>query len=106
MSSVRVTADFFPTLGITPILGRNFTEAEMRGEPRVVILSNRLWQSRFESNPQIIGQTIRLSRQAWTVIGVLPAGFQHIGGAFRSPFQGDTVALWWPLRLDLPGNGQ
>jgi macrolide transport system ATP-binding/permease protein len=106
MASVRVTADFFPTLGITPMLGRNFTESEMRGEPRVVILSNRLWQSRFDGNPQIIGQTIRLNRQDWTVIGVLPAGFQHIGGAFRSPLQGDTVALWWPLRLDLPGNGQ
>jgi macrolide transport system ATP-binding/permease protein len=99
LSGVRVTGDFFPTLGVTPMLGRNFEESETRGVARVVILSHPLWASKFQSDVGIIGKTIRLNREAWTVVGVLPPGFQHVGGAYRSPLQGDTVAVWWPLDL-------
>ena len=42
-----------------------------------------------------------LDRDSWTVVGVLPAGFQHVGGAYRSTLQGDTVAIWRPLGLDV-----
>lgn len=104
LTAVRITDDFFPTLGVAPALGRNFTAAEMHGNVRVVMLSNRIWRTRFNSDPNIAGRTIRLNREAWTVVGVLPAGFQHVGGTYRSPLQGDTVALWWPLGLDLPNN--
>lgn len=55
--------------------------------------------------PGIVGRTIRLNRENWTVIGVLPAGFEHVGGAYRSPLQGESVALWWPVSLDLPDQG-
>jgi predicted permease len=105
LSAVRVSHRFFPTLGVQPMLGRNFDESEMRGAPRVVILSHSLWVNRFERDPSIVGRTIRLNRQNWTVIGVLPPGFEHVGGAYRSPLQGETVALWWPAGLDLPDNG-
>jgi predicted permease len=106
ITTVAVTDDFFPTLGVQPALGRNFLPSEMVRASRVVILSHTLWKTRFGSDPHIVGKPIRLSRENWTVIGVMPAGFQHVGGNFRSPLQGDTVGLWSPLGLDLPPNGQ
>ncbi|HEY6393321.1 MAG TPA: ABC transporter permease [Bryobacteraceae bacterium] len=101
LATVRITDDFLPTLGVSPALGRNFLPAEMRRGVHVVILSHTLWKSRFHADPQIVGKTIRLDRDSWTIVGVLPAGFQHVGGDYRSPLQGDTVALWAPLGLDL-----
>jgi predicted permease len=69
-------------------------------------LSHSFWKSRFDGDPSIIGKQIRLNRENWTVVGVLPEGFQHIGGSYRSPLQGDTVAVWRPLGLDLNDNAQ
>jgi len=104
LTSVAITSDFFPTLGVTPALGRNFAASELVQAARVVILSHTFWTSRFHSDPEIVGRTIRLDREDWTVIGVAPQGFQHIGGSYRSPLQGDTVAIWRPLALDIdPG---
>jgi macrolide transport system ATP-binding/permease protein len=105
LSTVAITDDFLPVLGVSPMLGRNFLPSELNGNARVVILSYSLWTSRFRADPEIVGKTIRLDRQNWTVVGVLPAGFQHVGGSYRSPLQGDTVALWSPLNLAQPGNG-
>ncbi|MGH9721019.1 MAG: ABC transporter permease, partial [Bryobacteraceae bacterium] len=106
LPAVRVSHDFFPLLGVAPMLGRNFEESEMVGSPRVVILSHRLWASRFQGDREIVGKTVRLNRESWTIVGVMPPGFQHVGGSFRSPLQGDTVAVWWPLNLDLKEPGR
>lgn len=106
LSAVKITADFLPTLGVTPALGRNFLPSEMHDGVRVTILSYGLWKNRFQADPQIVGKTIRLERETWTVVGVLPVGFQHVGGEYRSPLQGDTVALWRPLSLDLKEDQQ
>ena len=104
LATVRITDDFLPTLGVSPALGRNFLPSEMLRGVHVVILSHTLWKSRFHADPQIVGKTIRLDRDTWTIVGVLPAGFQHVGAGYRSPLQGDTVALWAPLGLDLREN--
>ena len=73
---MRVTANFFPMLRVTPVLGRNFLGSEDRKDgPAVVILSHRLWESRFSSDPAIIGRTITLAGKAQTVVGVLPTRF-------------------------------
>ncbi len=106
LTAVQVTDDFFPTLGVQAALGRNFTSAEMHKGVRVVMLSHSFWRTRFGGDPGIVGRTLRLDREAWTVIGVLPAGFEHVGGDYRSPLQGDTVAVWCPLALDLPQQAQ
>lgn len=72
----RVTANFFPTLRVTPALGRNFLSSEDHvGGPDVVILSHRLWQSRFNSDPAVIGRTITLDGKAHIVVGILPVHF-------------------------------
>lgn len=76
VSAMRVTANFLPTLRVAPALGRNFLRSEDRKDgPAVVILSHRLWQSRLNSDPAIIGRTITLAGKAQTVVGVLPAQF-------------------------------
>ena len=101
LTTVRITDDFLPALGVSPVLGRNFVPSEMRRGTRVVILSDTLWRSRFNADPHVTGKTLRLDRENWTVVGVMPRGFQHVGGSYRSPLQGDTVSLWAPLAIDI-----
>src|SRR5881397_1893345 len=68
LPAVQISDDFLPTLGAQPILGRNFSPAEMVRSARVVILSHRLWSGRFQSDRAILGKTIRLDRENWAVI--------------------------------------
>jgi putative ABC transport system permease protein len=75
-----VTASFFPTLGIQPRLGRFFTDAEDRpGAERVIVLSYELWQRHYGGRAQIVGQSVQFNGESWTVVGVLPAGFDFYG---------------------------
>jgi len=71
-----VTAGFFRTLGVSPILGRDFSYREDGNgyTNGVVILGNKFWRSRFNADPHVIGRTLRLNDKACTVVGVLPAG--------------------------------
>ena len=76
VSVIGITANFLPTLRVSPALGRNFLDSEdVKDGPAVVILSHRLWQSRFNSDHAIIGSTITLGGKPQTVVGVLPAHF-------------------------------
>ncbi len=101
LSALRVSREFFEVLGFRPALGRVFeAEEEMSEEARVLILSDQLWRSRFQADPGIVGRTLRLDGRAWIVVGVMPAGFQHAGGEYRSMPHGDTVDLWWPVDLN------
>jgi predicted permease len=69
----RISAHYFDVLGIPPYLGRSFTEDEDRPHgPPVVVLSYALWQSAFHAESGIIGETIRLKGEPYTVVGVLP----------------------------------
>lgn len=73
---LRATPSLFTTLQTGAALGRVFTEAEAQpGSDQVIVLSHNLWKNRFGASPAIIGQTIRLNTQAYTVIGVMPEGF-------------------------------
>ena len=70
---IGITANFLPELHVIPERGRGFLESEDRmGGPAVVILSHRLWESKFGSDAGIAGRSITLSGKAWTVVGVLP----------------------------------
>jgi len=72
-----VDAFFLPTLGIEPLLGRNFTPAEDRPNgPRVAILSYGLWQSRFAGDPQAVGKAMPLDGQMATIVGILAQHFE------------------------------
>jgi putative ABC transport system permease protein len=74
MQGVSVTANFLATLGYAPFLGRDFLAEEDRpGNDRVVVLGHGLWQRRFGGDPGVIGSTIELNRERYTVVGVTPA---------------------------------
>lgn len=73
----RVSADLFETLGVQPALGRAFAKGEDQpGRDRVAILSDSLWRRRFQANRAILGKTIQLDSQSYTVIGILPSWFR------------------------------
>lgn len=91
---LRVSASLFPTLGVRPMLGRTFTlEEEALGKHRVVVLSYGLWQRRYGGDPQLVGKSIRVDGESFTVIGVMPRGFDFAGFSGRSE-------LWVPVGLD------
>jgi predicted permease len=73
---VEMTANFLPMLGIVPRPGRNFLNSEDRaGGPAVVLLSHRLWESKFQGDPSIMGRAVTLDGKIQTVVGILPAHF-------------------------------
>ena len=68
-----VSEDFFRVVGISPKLGRTFTEEEAKaGGPSAVVISDRLWQHAFARDPNVLGRTIKLHNQGFIVIGVMP----------------------------------
>jgi hypothetical protein len=72
--TAMVTSDFFQVLGLAPVLGRGFAPAEDHGIGTVAVLSDGLWRSRYAADPGILGRSILLSGQPYTVIGVAPPG--------------------------------
>lgn len=88
----RVSWNYFDVLGAKPILGRTFTQDEDGSSaPHVTILSQGLWQSRYASDPKIIGRNIKIDGEAYNVVGVMP-------GTFQLPLMG-IANLWTPLSL-------
>ncbi|MGH7647872.1 MAG: ADOP family duplicated permease [Gemmatimonadaceae bacterium] len=87
----EASADYWRALYIPPLLGRYFGGAEDRpGAPNVVVLSHALWSSTFASDPHVVGRTIALSGDSYTVIGVAPAAYALTSGA---------PEFWVPLAL-------
>ena len=82
-----VSANLFPLLGVTPILGRTFSDDEEQQRERVVVLSYGLWQRRFGASREAIGKMLEVDGQTFQVIGVMPAGFY---------FPTKDVQLWQP----------
>src|SRR6185369_195570 len=73
----RVSANLFPLLGVEPQLGRVFSGAEDQpGSQHVAVLSHRLWQRRFGGDQNIIGKTLTLNDESYTVVGVMPVRFE------------------------------
>jgi predicted permease len=90
-----VTYTLFSTLGVRPVRGRTFSPAEDQpGGAKVAVLSHELWQSRFGGSPQTLGSIVRLNEQPYTVIGIMPAGFEF---PFTAASVGEPPALWVPI---------
>ena len=91
IAAARITANLVPMLGVSPALGRSFLpEEEKPGNNRVVLLSDGLWQRQFGGDRSIVNQTIQLNGETYTVVGVMPAGFQFSG----------SRAIWVPFVID------
>ncbi|MBZ5622924.1 MAG: ABC transporter permease [Acidobacteriia bacterium] len=76
----NVTQSLFPLLGVQPVIGRNFFPEEDRpGGPPAVILSHALWTRRYLGDHSILGKSLVLDDKSYTVVGVMPEGFQIPG---------------------------
>lgn len=88
----RISANLLPVLGVSPMLGRNFSEDEDEiGHERVVLLSHALWRRRYHADPGIVGATITLAGVPYLVAGVMGPNFQYPGREFQ---------VWVPLTLN------
>jgi len=96
INAARISASAFPLLQVSPELGRTFTEDEDR-TGKVVVLSHALWQHSYSTDPHVLGKTVKLDEQPYTVIGVMPAWF-------RFPFDGAPLSemadVWVPIGFD------
>jgi predicted permease len=91
VTGAAVTWDLFPTLGVTPRIGRGFSEADDReGAAGTVILSDALWRSLFGAQPDVLGRTVTLDDERYQVIGVMPPDFA---------FPSRQAEFWRPLQL-------
>jgi predicted permease len=88
VTAISITAGFLRTLGVSPILGRDFPYEEVKPgyDNRVVILGHTFWKEHFGSDPNVLGATLRINDRACTVIGVLPAGEPWIHHELYLPF--------------------
>src|SRR5271156_6807243 len=93
INASRLTASIFPTLGISPLMGRTFNQQEDDGSQQVVVLSYQTWRSRFHGDPNILGQKLLLDRKPYQVIGVMPRDFEFP----LVPGQLNRSELWVPM---------
>ena len=90
LPAAMVTASFFPVLEVRRALGRSFLpEEEKAGSGRTAVLSDKLWRERFGANREMLGKTIMLDGASYSVIGVMPAGFEFP----------EKAAVWLPLNV-------
>ncbi|HEX3082982.1 MAG TPA: ABC transporter permease, partial [Pyrinomonadaceae bacterium] len=98
LHGAMASGDLFSVLNVNPMLGRTFTVAEdkLTETGRVVVLSERLFASRFNSDPSVVNKTITLNGHSFTIIGVMPKGFEF-------PIQNDPLDLWTTIAEDGAG---
>jgi predicted permease len=98
LNGFGITSGYFRVLGLQPEMGREFDfQAEIPGNGLQIIVSDRLWRTRFDSDPNIIGRKVTLNMQPYTVIGVMPAGTEHPGNEYHAIAYGESVDVWWPF---------
>jgi putative ABC transport system permease protein len=94
------SANFFPTLGIAPAIGRTFADADDRpAAEATTIISNDFWKRRYNGDPAILGGKIWLDSRPYTVIGILPKTF-----TYSSSMSGNTIQVWTPAGHEAPDN--
>jgi predicted permease len=93
LAAATVSGDFFSVVGTKPLLGRGFTRDDEKPGTRVTVLSHELWQSSFGGDPNVIGRTVTLEHQNFSVVGVMPAGYIF-------PLDSEVPKLWRPLAME------
>jgi predicted permease len=98
LNGFGITSGYFHILGLHPQLGREFTlSEEIPGNGLQVVISDRLWRTRFNADPSILGRKITLNSQPFTVVGVMPSGTEHPGNDYHAVPYGESVDVWWPF---------
>jgi putative ABC transport system permease protein len=93
ISAARLTASMFSVLGVSPLMGRAFSQQEDEDSQQVALLSYQTWQSRFHGNAHILGQKLLLDRKPYEIIGVMPREFEFP----LLPGQLNRCELWVPM---------
>jgi predicted permease len=93
INASRLTAGMFPTLGVSPLMGRVFTQQEDEGAGQVAVLSYQMWRTRFHGDAHILGQKLLLDRKPYEIIGVMPREFEFP----LVPGQLNRSELWIPM---------
>src|SRR4029077_13397284 len=93
---VRISPEFFTTLGVSPVLGRNFTDEETATQKNVIILTDAFWRQRFGSDPNVLGRDTRINGILRKIVGVLPPGFRFLSSEAR---------VFLPLKSDMEQRG-
>jgi len=93
IAASRLTASVFTVLGVSPLMGRTFTQQEDEGRQQVTVISYQMWRSRFHTDSHIIGQEIQLDRKPYEIIGVMPRDFEFP----LVPGQLNRSELWVPM---------
>lgn len=95
VSGEFVTSDFFPVLGVKPVIGRTFAQGEDQvGAGPVALISEGLWQRKFSSTPDIVGKNITLDARDYTIVGVIPASFRLVIPGFREAQVYAPIGQW------------
>jgi putative ABC transport system permease protein len=95
ITGARLTASMFPVLGVSPLMGRAFTQGEDDSSAPVTVLSYQMWHSRFHGERSILGQKILLDRKPYEIIGVMPRDFEFP----LLPGRLNRTELWVPMSL-------
>ena len=94
---VRISPEFFTTLGVSPAIGRNFTEEEIAADQKnVIILTDAFWRQRFDSDPDVLGRDTRINGIPRKIVGVLPPAFR---------FSRPRRAFFFPIKSDMEQRG-
>ncbi len=102
IGAAQVTANFFELMGIHPVLGAGFsTDTSPSTTEKIVVISHNLWQNQFGGNEKIIGEKILLNQESFTVVGVMPAGFNFPRAAEMPKHLGidKQTDLWTPVQF-------
>ncbi|MGA2539623.1 MAG: ABC transporter permease, partial [Terracidiphilus sp.] len=98
INAARLTASIYQVLGVSPLMGRVFTQEEDEGRQPVAVLSYATWRSRFHADTHILGQKISLDRKPYEIIGVMPRGFEFP----LVPGHLNRSELWVPVSFTQP----
>jgi predicted permease len=93
---VRISPEFFTTLGVSPAIGRNFTEEEAADQKNVIILTDAFWRQRFDSDPDVLGRDTRINGIQRKIVGVLPPAFRFLSSEAR---------VFLPIKSDMEQRG-
>ncbi|HEV2134973.1 MAG TPA: ABC transporter permease [Terracidiphilus sp.] len=93
INAARLTASIFPLLGVSPMMGRIFTQQEDTDHAQVAVISYAMWRSRFNGDQQVLGRKIELDRKTYQIIGVMPRSFEFP----LVPGQLNRSELWTPM---------
>jgi putative ABC transport system permease protein len=104
LRGAMVTGELLPILGVQPKLGRFFRADEDKPGVRVAILSHRMWQEHFASDPDICDKTIQLHGQSYSVAGVMPKGFAFPCKTTRLSISGQPLRACWKARRRSPSS--